>query len=884
MTKNKITAGATIILTLAAMISLAALPNTYAAGTKQTYPVIGATPNPVGVGQETLILIGITDATSSDLYGWEGLTVTVKKPDGTTETLNNGGSGYRTDSTGLTGVVYRPSTTGNYSLQLHFPQQVCVYGVGGFFGMTIPPNTTMLASDSEIITLVVQEEHTPIQPGYPLPTEYWTRPVDDQLREWSSIDGNWLQTPPNFLAFGNGQAPESAHILWTTPLTSGGQVGGTLDPSQEILTQTSQSGQSGQVGYDTGDAYEGKWGSLFGGGMPIIMGGKLYYQKYASADAYKETVCVDLHTGKQLWSRVLGANQSLTRGQLMYWQTYDFYGVYDYLWIATGGSFFGPPMPATWTAYDPWTGDYVYTLTGVPGGTTIYGPHGELLIFTLDNYRGFMTMWNSSNIPALYASRQVGSMGFGQWQPMGKTVNATGPAGTTIDYGNGSGVVPYDSPLTPTGYSGYSWNVTIPKGLLGSVRMAVAEDRIVGGMVNTTDVINWAIDLRPGRQGQLLYNVDWKAPADWLAGNQTISTGAISLLDRVLTVNAKESRYRYGFSTETGEYLWTISEPIAMLGHLTGGPSGENGYIAYGMLFCGTMSGVIQAYNVTNGQLAWKYEVKDPYMQTLWSNNWPTGHLIVADGKIYIANLEHSANQPLPRGGPFIALNALTGEEVFRANGLFRQTVWGGRAAMGDSIIATMDTYDQRVYAIGRGPSAVTVEAPMAALALGSSVVIRGSVTDVSPGTQSDELVIRFPNGVPAVSDDSMSEWMLFVYKQFPRPTDATGVEVTLNVIDSNGNFREIGKTTSDASGFFSYQWTPDIEGKYTVIASFAGTNAYYGSFAETAFAVDPAAATGTPEYPQPVDNTMTIIYVGVALGVLISIVGVAIVLVLRKR
>jgi outer membrane protein assembly factor BamB len=256
----------------------------------------------------------------------------------------------------------------------------------------------------------------------------------------------------------------------------------------------------------------------------------------------------------------------------------------------------------------------------------------------------------------------------------------------------------------------------MPKGLLGSVRMAVAEDRIIGGMANTTDVINWAIDLRPRHEGTLLYNVDWKEPSDWYAGNQTISNAAVSIMDKVMTVNAKESRMRYGFSTETGQYLWTISEPIAMLGHLTGGPSGENGYIAYGMLFCGTMSGVIQAYNVTNGKLAWTYQVNDPYMQALWSNNWPVGHLIATDGKIYFANLEHSANQPLPRGGPFVCLNATTGELIFRANGLFRQTVWGGRAIIGDSIIATMDTYDQRVYAIGKGLSAMTVEAPMAAV------------------------------------------------------------------------------------------------------------------------------------------------------------------------
>ena len=63
-----------------------------------------------------------------------------------------------------------------------------------------------------------------------------------------------------------------------------------------------------------------------------------------------------------------------------------------------------------------------------------------------------------------------------------------------------------------------------------------------------------------------------------------------------------------------------------------------------------------------------------------------------------------------------------------------------------------------------------------------------------------------------------------------------------------------IGTAISDASGAYSYQWTPDILGKYTVVASFAGSNAYYGSSAETSFAVDAAAAT-----PTPTTNTTTI-------------------------
>ena len=884
MKKNKTATLIATILVLSMTLSFMAIPNANAA-TLKTYPVIGATPNPVGVGQDTLILIGITQPLVSSLYGWQDLTITITKPDGTTQTMGP----YDTDSTGMTGVQYKPDTLGNYTLQMHFPEQLNPADSGGFFGTFVAKGTTMLASDSIKVTLVVQEERTQQYPTIPLPTEFWTRPVDDQLREWSSIDGNWLTTPPNFLAFGNEQAPQSAHILWTKPLTSGGQVGGTLDPSQEILTQTSQSGQSGQVGYDTGDAYEGKWsGSL-------VLGGKLYYQKYASGDPYKEIVCVDLHTGQQLWSRVLGNNMTLTRGQLVYWQTMDFYGVYDYLWYTAGGlGLGGVPGAAggTMVAFDPYTGDWVCNITGVPSGTTVYGPHGELLIYTLNQQNGWMTMWNSSNIPAEYASTVYGSMGWSQWRPMGKVFNGTGPANVIINRNDGKGNVPFYSYLTPVNdssgvpLSGYNWNVTIPKGLPGSVRMAVAQDKMVGGVANTTDVIVWAIDLRPGREGQLLYNNDWKAPSEWLEGNLSIGFGAQSFIDKVITVNARESRMRYGFSLENGQYLWQTSEPIAMLGHLVGGPSGENGYIVYGMLISGTMSGVVQAFNVTNGQLVWKYEVRDPSMQALWSNNWPVGHLIAANGMIYFANLEHSGNQPLPRGGPFVALNATTGEVVWRANGLFRQTVWGGRAVIGDSIIATMDTYDQRVYAIGKGPSATTVSVGPKASTLGTSVVIEGKVTDVSPGTNDVALAARFPTGVPAVSDESQSDWMLYVYKQFPRPTDATGVEVTLSVLDSNGNYRDIGKTTANSDGFFSYQWTPDITGKYTVYASFAGSKSYWPSHADTAFAVDSAPEAPSTQVPtQPVSNTDTyVLGTGIAIIVAIAIVGAVILMVLRKR
>ena len=848
-------------------ISSIALPTANAASYK-TYPVFGATPNPVGVGQETLLLVGITSATASALYGWTGITVTVTKPDGTTETLGP----FTTDSTGMTGYSYRPSIVGNYSMTMHFPEQS-----QGPSAQGIPANSTRLASERSL-TLVVQEEPIQFYPGFPLPTEYWTRPIDDQLREWAPVAGSWLTTPRNFLAEGNDYAPDSAHILWTTPLTSGGLVGGILNADGDGTDITN-------IGMETGDAYEGKWGGSFGAGAPILMGGKVYYCEYAAGDAYKNLVCLDLHTGKKLWTRTLLNNLTLTRGQNHYWQTYDNQGVYDYLW-ATGNAaslaMVGANIasPGTiWCAFDPYNGDFVYALYGIPSGTFVYGPRGEMLIYGISLSAGTMTLWNSTNIPQLYAGTSYLSMAWGQWRPMGKVVNATGKASVTRE---GRAFI---APTMPLDLAGYQWNKTIPTGLPGSVRGIFYGDRVVGALINQTHVISWAFSLKPGQEGTLLYKTTWTAPSEWLDGYLSVSLGAISHIDKVFTVNTREDGMRYGFSTETGEYLWKISEPMAMLAHLVGGPSGESGYIVYGMLICGTMSGVVQAFDVKTGQLAWKYEVKDPHMQTLWSNNWPVGHLIAADGKIYFANLEHSVNQPLPRGGPFICLNATTGEEIWRANGLFRQTVWGARAIMGDSIITTMDTYDQRIYGIGKGPSAITASAPDIGVPSGTSVTIKGFVTDVSPGTQDEGIKMRFPNGVAAVSDESMSEWMLHVYKQFPHG-DIKGVPVYFHVVDANGNYRNIGQTTTDPSGFYSIAWEPDIPGKFTVMVSFAGTNSYYPSYAYSAFFVEEAVPVVTPTEPEQ-QSSMTDTYVLAGIGVIvaaIAIVGAVIALMLRKR
>ena len=257
--KSKTTAIAIFLIAIFA-VSIVAMPNAKAQDyrTKKTYAMCGLMPNPVGVGQEVLVWVAITDYVENQSCGWEGLTVTVTKPDGSIELLDNGGKGFRTDATGSTGTTYTPSVAGNYTFQTHFPQQWFNWTAPPMFDPEIYGNILYQASDSEKVTLLVQDNPIPDYPTTPLPTEYWTRPINAQHYTWNTISANWLSRPANAYAPDNDEAPESSHILWSKPLATGGLSGGFL----------------GDHSAESGDAYEGKFSNT------VIINGILYYNRY----------------------------------------------------------------------------------------------------------------------------------------------------------------------------------------------------------------------------------------------------------------------------------------------------------------------------------------------------------------------------------------------------------------------------------------------------------------------------------------------------------------------------------------------------------------------------------------------------------------------------
>ena len=99
----------------------------------------------------------------------------------------------------------------------------------------------------------------------------------------------------------------------------------------------------------------------------------------------------------------------------------------------------------------------------MPSGTRTYGPNGEILIYTLNQQAGYMTIWNSQQLSTHTGEQPKTAPYFGSWQPQGKTINATGQCPVTS--------------ATPYGYNGYTKNITIPKGLLGSAQLRLPRRR-----------------------------------------------------------------------------------------------------------------------------------------------------------------------------------------------------------------------------------------------------------------------------------------------------------------------------------------------------------------------------------------------------------------------
>jgi outer membrane protein assembly factor BamB len=326
-----------------------------------------------------------------------------------------------------------------------------------------------------------------------------------------------------------------------------------------------------------------------------------------------------------------------------------------------------------------------------------------------------------------------------------------------------------------------------------------------------------------------------------------------------------------GYSEYTGKLLWTTNTTLA-----GGYPWGEFwGYVqasAYGLDYGFGYTGIF-AFNETTGAIVWHFDAPSPAFEQPYTYNdtsvYPfTSSPIVANGMLYAENNEHTPSTPYARGWSFYCINATTGDLIWKVD---NPMVAG---AMSDGYTTAANSYDGYMYVFGKGQSATTVSAPQTEVTSGTSVIISGTVLDQSPAQA----------GTPCVSDASMGEWMSYLHLQSQIPSNVTGVPVSIDAVDPNGNTVHIATVTSDMSGTFSYMWTPDLAGKYTVTATFMGDNSYGSSWAETAVGVTQAPQASVAPTATPTQQSSTDMYLAgstIAIIIAIAIVGL---LILRKR
>jgi hypothetical protein len=261
-------------------------------------------------------------------------------------------------------------------------------------------------------------------------------------------------------------------------------------------------------------------------------------------------------------------------------------------------------------------------------------------------------------------------------------------------------------------------------------------------------------------------------------------------------------------------------------------------------------------------------------------------HEAIADGVLYTSTGEHSPTQPRWRGGTLFAIDVYTGKFLWNLSGNIGSNYAGKPAVAGGTFIGTNE-YDGTMYAIAKGQTTTTVTAPQTAVSKGAGVLISGTVMDQSPA-QPD---------TPAVSDDSMTAWMNYLHMQLPLTATITGVPVMLTAVAPDGTCMDIGSTTTDGYGTFFYSWTPPNTGIYKIQATFAGSNSYYSSTAQTAVSVastsasasiSPATSASTsPSVAPPPSSeasSMTLYIAIAAVAVIVVIIAVALVLRRRKK
>ena len=203
------------------------IPST-AAADYPTWMFLTVQPDPIGVGQDANVVYWLDKPppTAAGPRGdrWQNWKMQITSPDGDVETINLAAS----DAAGSGIIKYTPAQIGTYYFQVTFPGQNITQG---------SVTNWYKPSESTKVELTVQEEQIQPFPYNPIPTDYWTRPINAANHGWYELASYWLgggaagpHGPRCYDVNGNfnpyGSAPDSPHVMWTRELAFGGIVGG----------------------------------------------------------------------------------------------------------------------------------------------------------------------------------------------------------------------------------------------------------------------------------------------------------------------------------------------------------------------------------------------------------------------------------------------------------------------------------------------------------------------------------------------------------------------------------------------------------------------------------------------------------------------------------
>jgi len=933
---------ATIAIIVPLPMANAATKNFYS----WVYVATGIGDRPLGLGEDLLLVAWTADMppdigeqsgiviSPSGRAGWDGMQIKVWDPDNETEILEMPYS----DPVGANWIKYTPDKVGTYTIQAIFPYtdkelKVMYIDYAGMVPVFYMPGDHLIysAAVSPKATFEVQEEPTPQWVESPLPNDYWTRPINDASRGWYTLTGNWLGSAANswpmggsggtiggggglfgmggVYAYGNG--PESAHILWSKPF----YIGGLMDE------------RFGDIPFAT-QHYQG-----VGFNPTIILDGKVHFTPIYAHTGSQGWEIIDLYTGETLSKDYDATCPNM--GSIYDYESPNQHGGFAYLWQTGGGGFFFggaaavevpeiitlahsyqekagllPKQTGTfytvnrtqtpvslgtvWKMIDGYTMNTLCYIANVSSsGTQVYGKDGSILYYSLQNYNVtnddinyYCRVWNASS--GTMVSAQTGT-GAWQWRPAGQDFGATDPYfGVGMNF-----FLTFDMDYNIVHDGNQMWwqNFSIPDVSGGSIQaVREGEYMIVGDIgINTPEEKRngWmmGISLAEDNKGTQLWKSTFTPPFVDTAKNITMAgmfTGGFSLRgvypeEGIMVFGEAKSLKVWVYDLESGKPLWETEEgEIPQYWFYSDGVSIHHGKL----LIYGGYAGSMTAYNATTGEKLWTFKAEGIGDETPYGN-YPIDIAAITEDKVYFMAWEHSYTAPLIRGPCLRCVNLTDGTEIWSI------LDFGTGGALADGILLSSNSLDNMIYAYGKGPSATTVSAPQLIPTVGSSVVITGTVTDqTDSGRRNTNDKIDFTlKGTPAISDEDMSAWMEYMFMQQIKPADAKGVEVVLETLDPNGNFYEIGRTTSDMTGAYGVTWEPPVPGDYQIIATFAGSAAYGPSQAITYMSV--AEAPEPTPGPTPTPAPMTDTYVlGIGVGAIIAIivVGLVIILMLRKR